>query len=129
MALYQWLWGNKLPHHVGPSGNTAYMSHQQINKMTCAPSTDSDQPGHLPILLVLSYAGLVMVKTFKSAGRLPSNLLAQLLERPACDWKVVGSIPDRVLPKTFKMVLAPLSLCSALRKLNWSLRCQHNVNG
>ena len=27
------------------------MSRQQVNKMTCAPSGDSDQPGHLPILI------------------------------------------------------------------------------
>ena len=40
--------GQKWPHHIGPSGNTAYMSRQQINKMTCAPSGDSDQPWYLP---------------------------------------------------------------------------------
>ena len=38
-------------HHIGPSGNTAYISRQQINKMTCAPSGDSDQPGHLLSLI------------------------------------------------------------------------------
>ena len=27
------------------------LSHEIINKMTCAPSADSDQPGHLPSLI------------------------------------------------------------------------------
>ena len=43
--------GQQMPHHIGPSGNTAYLSRQQINKMTCAPSGDSDQPGHLSSLI------------------------------------------------------------------------------
>ena len=33
-----------------------------------------------------------------------------VVERPLCDWGVVGSIPCRVIPKTLKMVLAALSL-------------------
>ena len=41
--------------------------------------------------------------TFKSIGA-----VAQLLERPVCEREVVGSIPGRVIPKTFKMVLAAL---------------------
>ena len=44
----------------------------------------------------------------KLAGRLPSNLLAQLLGRPVCVHEVVGSIPIQVIPKTLKTVLAAL---------------------
>ena len=33
-----------------------------------------------------------------------------VVERPLCDREVAGSIPDRVIPKTLKMVLAALSL-------------------
>ena len=36
--------------------------------------------------------------------------MAQLIERPLCDWEVAGSIPSRVIPKTLKMVIAALSL-------------------
>ena len=27
--------------------------HEKTNKMTCAPSEDSDEPGHLPSLIIL----------------------------------------------------------------------------
>ena len=30
--------------------------HDKTNKMTCAPSKDSDQPGHKPSLISLRYA-------------------------------------------------------------------------
>ena len=33
-----------------------------------------------------------------------------MVERQLCDREVVGSIPDRVIPKTLKTVLAALSL-------------------
>ena len=33
-----------------------------------------------------------------------------VVERPLCDREVAGSIPGQVIPKTFKMVLAALSL-------------------
>ena len=36
--------------------------------------------------------------------------VAQLVERPLCDWEVAGSIPGRVLSKTLKMALAALTL-------------------
>ena len=42
---------------------------------------------------------------FGSTGK-----VAQLVERPFCDWDVAGSIPGRVLPKTLKMALAALTL-------------------
>ena len=32
-----------------------------------------------------------------------------VVERPLCDREAAGSIPGRVIPKTFKMVLAALS--------------------
>ena len=38
------------------------------------------------------------------------NASGSVVERPLCDREVAGSIPDRVIPKTFKMVLAALSL-------------------
>ena len=40
----------------------------------------------------------------------PTGAVAKLQERPACVQKVVGSIPGQVIPKTFKMVLAALSI-------------------
>ena len=43
-------------HHIGPSGNTAYMSRQQINKMTCAPCGALDQPGRLQFYYLFSKA-------------------------------------------------------------------------
>ena len=39
-----------------------------------------------------------------------NGTVAQLVECPLCDLKVVGSIPNRVIPKTLKMVVAALSL-------------------
>ena len=35
---------------------------------------------------------------------------SSMVERPLCDREVAGSIPSRVIPNTFKMVLAALSL-------------------
>ena len=32
------------------------LHHDKTNKMACAPSEDSDQPGHLPLLISLSCA-------------------------------------------------------------------------
>ena len=46
----------------------------------------------------------------------PTGALAQLLERPACVREVVGLIPGRVIPKTFKMVLAALSFALSIEK-------------
>ena len=42
--------------------------------------------------------------------------MAQLVERPACVWEVVGSIACRVIPKTFKMVLAAFSFALGIEK-------------
>ena len=42
--------------------------------------------------------------------------MAQLLERPACVREVVGSIPGRMIPKTFKMVLAALLFVLGIEK-------------
>ena len=47
----------------------------------------------------------------------PTGALAQLLERPVCVREVVGSIPGRVIPKTFKMVLAALSFAISIEKV------------
>ena len=74
-----------------------------------------------------------MVKTVQISRPItiePTGAVAQLLECPACIREVVGSIPGRVLPKTFKMVLAALSFALNIRrKWNWSVRCQYNVTG
>ena len=51
----------------------------------------------------------------------PTGAVAQLLERSVCVREAEGSIPGRVIPKTFKMVLAALLLRSALRKRNWRM--------
>ena len=45
-----------------------------------------------------------------------TSAVAQLLERPACVREVVGSIPGRVVPKTFKMILAALSFALGIEK-------------
>ena len=60
--------------------------------------------------------------------------MAQLVERSLCDREVAGSIPDRVISKTLKMVLTALSLGaqhyeSRARNQNWSAQCQYNVTG
>ena len=57
--------------------------------------------------------------------------VTQLLQRPACVWEVVGSIPDQVIAHAFKMVLATLSFALSIEKAkwNWSVRCQYNVTG
>ena len=65
-------------------------------------------------MLVLSCAGSVInqqVITFE-----PTGAVAQLLERPVCGRDVVGSILGRVIPKTFKMVLAALSFALGIEK-------------
>ena len=46
----------------------------------------------------------------------PTGTVAQLQERPACVREVVGSIPGRVIPKTFKIVLAALSFALGIEK-------------
>ena len=38
------------------------------------------------------------------------DTVAQVVERPLCGRKVMGSILDRIIPKTFKMVLGALLL-------------------
>ena len=45
--------GNNLSHrmHAFSLGNNlSHRMHDKTNKMTCAPSEDSDQPGHSPSL-------------------------------------------------------------------------------
>ena len=72
------------------------------------------------------------IKTFQISRPIafePSGAVAQLLECPVCVRDIVGSIPGRVIPKTLKMVLLLFRLRSALRKRNWSVRCQYNVTG
>ena len=59
----------------------------------------------------------------------PTGAVAQLLERPFCVREVVGSIPGRVIPKTFKMVLAALSFAFSTEKAELSVWCQYNVTG
>ena len=49
--------------------------------------------------------------TFESTGA-----VAQLLECSVCVRGVMGSIPDRVIPKTLKMVLAALSFELSIEK-------------
>ena len=51
------IWGGKpcvLKYWTDMKGNLIYQvepAHDKTNKMTCAPSEDSDQPGHLPSLI------------------------------------------------------------------------------
>ena len=69
------------------------------------------------LLLVLSCAGSVMVKTVHiSRPNIfePTGAVAQLLEHLVCIREVVGSIPGRVIPKTLKMVLAALSFALSI---------------
>ena len=54
----------------------------------------------------------------------PTGAVAQLLERPVCIREVMGSIPGRVIPKTFKMVLAALSFALSIEKAVLVGRCQ-----
>ena len=77
-------------------------------------------PGSPVILLVLSCTGSDMVKTVQiSRPNIfePTGTVAKLLERPACVREVVGSVPGRVMPKTFKMVLAALSFALSIEKV------------
>ena len=57
---------------------------------------------------------------FKSAGQVQKCIfdgaVAQLLEHPVCVREVVGSIPGRVIPKTFKIALAALSFAFSTEK-------------
>ena len=46
----------------------------------------------------------------------PTGAVTQLLERPTCVREDVDSIPGRVTPKTFKMVLAALSFALGIEK-------------
>ena len=60
-----------------------------------------------------------MVKTFQITRSIifeSTGAVARLLERPACVREVVGSISGRVIPKTFKMVLAALSFALGTEK-------------
>ena len=71
------------------------------------------------MLLVLSCADSVMVNTVHISRPIifePTGAVAQLLERPVCVREVVGSIPGRVIPKTFKMVLAALFFALSIEK-------------
>ena len=52
----------------------------------------------------------------------PTGAVAQLLERPVCVRKAVGSIPIRVILKTLKMVLTALSFALSIEKANWSVK-------
>ena len=61
-----------------------------------------------------------------------TGTVAHLVERPLCDREVAGSMPDQVISKTLKQVLAALSLGaqhqeSRARNQNWSAQCQYNV--
>ena len=63
--------------------------------------------------------GSVMVKTVLISRPItfePTGAVAQLLEGPACVREVVGSISVRVIPKTFRMVLAALSFALGIEK-------------
>ena len=45
-------------------------AHDKINKMTCAPSEDSGQPGHMPRLIVLGFNDMsTLVGNFVSSPR------------------------------------------------------------
>ena len=60
-----------------------------------------------------------MVKTVQISKPITfaaTGAVAQLLERPVCVRKVVGSIPGRVIPNTLKMVLAALSFVLSIEK-------------
>ena len=46
----------------------------------------------------------------------PTGAVAKILERLVCVRHIVGSIPGRVMPKTFKMVLAALSFMLSIEK-------------
>ena len=62
----------------------------------------------------LNYGKTVQISrpvTFELTGA-----VVQLLERPVCVREVMGSIPGRVIPKTFKMVLAALSFVLSIEK-------------
>ena len=39
-----------------------------------------------------------------------TNIVAEFVELPLCDWEVVGSIPSQIIPMILKMVLVALSL-------------------
>ena len=66
----------------------------------------------------------------KNLKRSQTGTVTHLVERPLCYPEVVGSIPSRVIPKTFKMVLAALSLSNQhrSRNQNWSALRQYNVS-
>ena len=60
-----------------------------------------------------------MVKTVQSSRPItfePTGGMAKTLEPPVCVREVVGSIPCRVIPKTFKMELAALSFALSIEK-------------
>ena len=64
------------------------------------PAPSKGSGGHIDLVVdpgVVSY--------FLFTGTVP-----QLVECPLCDWEIAGSIPNRVIPKTLKIVLAALSL-------------------
>ena len=59
-----------------------------------------------------------MVKTVQISRPItfkPTGAVAQLLERPVCV-REVAAIPGRVIPKTFKMILAALSFALGIEK-------------
>ena len=74
------------------------------------------EPSHFVgfVMRWLNYGKTVQISrpiTFESTGA-----VAQLLEHPACIREVVGSIPNRVIPKTFKIVLAVLLFALGIEK-------------
>ena len=59
-----------------------------------------------------------------------TGIVAQIVDHLLCDWEVVGMIPDRVIPKTLKTVLAAVLLGTRheeSRARNQNFRCQYNV--
>ena len=51
-----------------------------------------------------------------------TGTVAQLVECLLCDREVAGSIPGRVMPKTFKMILAALLLGAHIKKVEVGIR-------
>ena len=79
-------------------------------------------------MFVLSCPGLILKKKKKKKKKKtnvqisrpinfePISAMAQLLERSVYVREAVGSILDRVIPKTLKMVLAALSFALSIKK-------------
>ena len=70
--------------------------------------------------------------TFEPSGAVANGFyhtrtVCTILKRPVCVREVVGSITGRVIPKTFKMLLAALSFALSIEKAFWLVQCQYNV--